>query len=289
VSARLRELAEAVGASKGYSSILPDDEYDLADEAEQSEEDSPDGDELDSGYENPSDLEHDPVVNESATERDTNSSKKSPDEQTSPGDEAAENDESYLEDGDGAFPWNKQTDADGLDSIEPNAHSPEFNVLDFGGDNDEGQPEQYAGPKFGGKSAEGSGVFLGAHEATLNDEEEYAQLDDWLAPEEENLAFADDADAANPPLGGDDAYGNGDLAFGGDWGNEAEEHTSPAKPNSDSPLGKRARESSVDAAEPESDQGEFIFGYDGANSVQRPNASSPPEPQLQSLHLRSCA
>ena len=313
ISARLRELAEAVGALKGYSSFLPedDDEYDpVEDEADADEQsvggDSPDGDDLDSGYENPSDLEHDNnretdgAVNESATERDTNSERKSPsDEQESdpnstPGDDTAdEDDDGYSEDDDeshnGTFSqWHmaQSIGADGLsvahDSIEsrPDTAAPdldeeseadespeEFNVLDpfAGDDDDEGQPQvndEYAGPKFGGgkSTAEGSGVYLGAHEATLNEEEEYAQLDDWLAPEEENFGFANDADADavnGEPLGDDDAYGNGDLTYGGEWGNEVEARTSPAKPNSDSPLGKRAREKSVDDAELESDQGEY--------------------------------
>ena len=107
MSARLRELNEAIGASKGYSSLFPeDDEYDPAEDEADADEPSEDydGDGLDSGYENPSDLDHDNqeadgTVNESATERDTNSERKSgqeTDPNTTPGDDTA--DDGYSED-----------------------------------------------------------------------------------------------------------------------------------------------------------------------------------------------
>jgi hypothetical protein len=141
----------------------------------------------------------------------------------------------------------------------------EFNFAEENDDEESRVNDVYAGPSFSGKSTtEGAGVYLGVHETTLNDEEEYAQLDDWLAPEEENFGFADDPnpdalDAVNgsAQLGNEvDAYGNGVLEYGVEWGNEVEARiSSPSKPNSDSPLGKRARGDSVDDAEPDSDQG----------------------------------
>jgi len=296
ITARLRELTAAVDASKGYLDFLPefDDEDDQAeDDQPASEEDDEndgyqDGDGADSdggNLENEEDQqEGDEAVNETATERDTNSEddelshSRPGDDTTADGEHDAYSEDEYSDD--------PSADAESQnvarDSIElkpdaaarPNQglgeeseaasddESPEeFNTLDpFAGDDGEDQPQlndDYAGPKFGsGKSAaEGAGVYLGAHEATLNEEEEYAQLDDWLAPEEENFGFDDsNADAVNGSGQlGDDAYGNG-LEYGGEWANDDGARTSsPSKPN-ESPLGKRSREDLVDDAEPDSDQ-----------------------------------
>jgi hypothetical protein len=334
ITARLRELTAAVDASKGYLDFLPefDDEDDQAeDDQPASEEDEhdayQDGDGADSdggNLENEEDQqEGDEAVNETATERDTNSEddelshSRPGDDTTADGEHDAYSEDEYSDDPsadaesqNGEFSRHTaQSITDNLsvarDSIElkPDAaartnqglgeeseaasddESPEeFNTLDpFAGDDGEDQPQlndDYAGPKFGGgkSAAEGAGVYLGAHEATLNEEEEYAQLDDWLAPEEENFGFANDsnADAVNGSGQlGDDAYGNG-LEYGGEWANEdGARASSPSKLN-ESPLGKRSREDLVEDAEPDSDQGELGFLLrNGADCVQRPNASSP--------------
>jgi hypothetical protein len=176
---------------------------------------------------------------------------------------------------DAVAPYESEGVDDEFEAASNDGSLEELNILDaVAGDTDDQDQsllnDEYAEePKLdqGKSTVEESGVYLDdTLGVMLKEDDEYASLDDWLAADEENFGLATDSktdvfevvnDSTQLENEGNEADdGDEALGYGEEWGNEVEAGIStPSKPISESPLGKRTREDSVDD-DPESDQGE---------------------------------